>query len=344
VSAVAGRLALRTGGVMLRPLLLLGCVGLSGWMAFAGWHVHRAVAPVAEAPRERTLRVLHWNQASRPEITGAGGVVRSQDVDIAVVVNVRNGADRREVVEAMFELAPPGEGAVRVLPNIVDQRAPGHIFGAWQVIIGSREKILRAGIVPLSKVDGTDEAWGTSGDAGVVVWCEIEPGERFPGLDRPLVVWAVDLPSDPSLWRQRVMANAASVVAAWEKPAQEVTESGWWRPVGDPVRVPTPDIVIGDFNTPRGSASLDALAPGMEDAFEQAGWGRAASWRQARAAGPGGPLFGRAAAKMTRLLMPLADWHIDLTLVGERLRATRYRLVDPGGGPHRVQVVDLVER
>jgi hypothetical protein len=47
-------------------------------------------------------------------------------------------------------------------------------------------------------------------------------------------------------------------------------------------------------------------------------------------------------SKATRALLPLADWHIDLTLVGDAWRAGRYRLVDPGGGPHWVQVADLV--
>jgi hypothetical protein len=42
--------------------------------------------------------------------------------------------------------------------------------------------------------------------------------------------------------------------------------------------------------------------------------------------------------------LPLADWHIDLTLLGERWKATRYRLVRPTSGAHDVQVVDLTLR
>jgi hypothetical protein len=101
---------------------------------------------------------------------------------------------------------------------------------------------------------------------------------------------------------------------------------------------------MGDFNIVRGSASLEVLAPGMRDAFEEAGWGRGASWRQARPVGPGASWTERTKARVTQTLLPLADWHIDLTLVGAWWRAGRYRLVDPGAGPHWVQVADLVLR
>lgn len=348
VSALAGRVSLRTGGLMLRPFVLIGCVALTGWVVFGEWHMHRAVVRPAQATREHTLRVLHWNHSSQADIVGSAALITAADPDIAVVVNVRNSDPRREIVGALLAmLAPPSEGTIRVLPNIEGPYQPGYVFGDWRVIVGSRERILRAGVVSLKRVDEGESAWATGGDAGVVVWCEIEAGERFASLGRPLVVWVVDMPSDPSLSRERVMAEARRAVDAWRSPAQEPTKGGWWRPVGDPVAVPPADIVIGDFNTPRGSASLRELAPGMRDAYEEAGWGRARSWRQVRAAGPGtpgGPVVGRAVNRVTRLLLPLADWHIDLTLLGERWRATRYRLVRPPSGAHDVQVVDLVVR
>lgn len=348
VSSLAGRASLRTGGLMLRPFVLIGCVGLTGWVVVGEWHMQRAVVRPAQETRERTLRVLHWNHSSQPDILGSGELIIAAEADIAVVVNSRNGDTRREIVEAMFEsLAPVSAESIRVLPNITGDRMPGHVFGDWRVIVGSRERILRAGVVSLARVDTGESEWATGGDAGVVVWCEIEAGERFAELGRPLVVWVVDLPSDPGLSREKVMAGARRAVEAWRQLAQETTKGGWWRPVGEPVAVPEPDIVIGDFNTPRGSASLQELAPGMRDAYEEAGWGRARSWRQVRAAGPGtpgGPVVGRAVNRVTRLLLPLADWHIDLTLLGERWKATRYRLVRPSSGAHDVQVVDLTLR
>lgn len=344
-AAAAGRLALRPGGVMLRPLLLAGCVGWTVWVAVAVWHLPRAVLGTGAAPRERTLRLVHWNLASREEIRDAGAFVRSLDADIAVVVNSRNGEPRREIVLSMLaSMAPESEGTVRVLPGIEDQRAAGHVYGDWRVILGSRGRILRAGVVPLSPVEGQNESWPTGWDTGAVAWFEIDLSERFGGLGRPFVLWVVDLPSDPSLWRMQVMRSAAGAVAAWRQPALETTPGGWWRAVGEPVGVPRPDVVMGDFNTVRGSASLEVLAPGMRDAFEEAGWGRGASWRQARSVGPGSSWKERTAARVTRTLLPLADWHIDLTLVGEAWRAGRYRLVDPGAGPHGVQVADLVLR
>ena len=347
LSAAAGRLALRPGGVMVRPLLLVACVGLTAWIGFAEWRVHRGVAGVlgmrAAIERGRSLRLMHWNQAGRDEIVNSGAMIRELGADIAVVVNSRNGENRREIVMAMFEtMAPPAEGTVRVLPAIEDQREPGHIYGDWRVIVGTKGTILRTGVVALPGVEGRDPAWSTGRDAGAVIWLEIDVSAVVEGFERPFVLWVVDLPSDPSLWRMGVMKSAAAAVAAWEQPAWETTPGGWWRAVGEPVGVPRPDVVMGDFNTVRGSASLAELTPGMRDAFEEAGWGRGNSWRQARTAGPGGPLTDRAVSKATRALLPLADWHIDLTLVGDAWRAGRYRLVDPGGGPHWVQVADLV--
>ncbi len=339
-SVGAGRLALRPGGVMLRPVLLAACVGLTAWVLLGEWRVHRAVLGGPPSPREHTLRLLHWNQSGREEIRDAGALVRSFDADIAVVVNARNGESRQEIVRSMLgTMAPESERTVRVLPGIEDRRESGHVYADWRVILGSRGKILRAGVAPLSPVEGRNEAWPTGWDMGAVAWFEIDLAERFPGLGRPFVLWVVDMPSDPSLWRMEMMRTAAGAVERWRQPALETTPDGWWRAVGEPVGVPAPDVVMGDFNTLRGSASLGVLAPGMRDAFEEAGWGRGSSWRQARAGVGGGGWRDRA----MRGLLPLADWHIDLTLVGDAWRAERYRLVDPGAGPHRVQVVDLRE-
>lgn len=348
VSAACGRLALRPGGVMLRPVLLAGCMLASLWLVFGEWGMHRAVLGPRGEARERTLRILHWNQSARSEITGAGELLGASDADIAVVVNCRNNEIRHEIIGTMFEMmAPEAEGTVRVLPAIEDKRESGHIYADWRVIVGTRGKILRAGVVAVGQVTDEPTSWPTGSAAGTVVWCEIDLGERFAdpegggGSGRPLVLWVVDMPSDPSLWRMDVMRTAAEAVEAWHQPALETTPGGWWRTVGKPVRVPRPDVVIGDFNILRGSASLERLTPGMRDAFEEAGWGRGRSWRQARAIGGDGP-GGAGLDRVMRALLPLADWHIDLTRVGERWRTTRYRLVEPGAGPHRVQVVDLV--
>ena len=331
ISALAGRAALRPGGVMVRPLLLVGCVIASLWLVFGEWGVHRAVLGPREQARERTLRVMHWNQSGGYRMDDSAALVAQADADIVVIVNARYDRFRRETVGAMAALVP-GETEVRLDGRVAARTRAGHFFSMGMVMIGSRERILRGGMVPLPPMEATDEGWRTAEDPGFVAWFEIEPGERFASLGRPLVVWAVDFPSDPSLWRRDVVANAVEAVGAWYRQAFSCDEQGRWRAEETPVSVPAPDIVIGDFNTLRGSASLEGLAAGTDDAFGQAGWGRARSWRQEHR------------HPVVNGLLGLADWHIDLTRVGPAWRATRYRLVTPGSGPHKAQVVDLVLR
>ena len=77
---------------------------------------------------------------------------------------------------------------------------------------------------------------------------------------RPLVVYMVDFPSNPRIWRMGVMQRARTML--------------------DGLRKTPPDVVVGDFNTPRGSASIDALFPNMSNAFNEAGHGYGATFRR----------------------------------------------------------------
>ncbi len=332
VSVLAGRAALRTGGLMARPLLLAGCVAAGVWLAFGEWNLHRAAVGVRGEPRERTLRVLHWNQSGGYGMADSGGVIAGAGADLVVVVNARYDRFRGETVGAMAALSPPGETALRLSGGVETTGRPGHFVSLGHAMVASRLRILRAGMVSLAPPDGADGTWRTARDPGFVLWLELDPGERFGGLGRPLVVWAVDLPSDPSLWRDEVMARARGVIEAWEGPALAANDRGRWRSTGEVTRVPEPDVVVGDFNTLRGSASLERLTPGMTGAFGQAGWGWSGSWR---------PEHPNAAVDA---LLGLGGWHIDLTLVGPAWRATGYRLLRTRSGAHRAQVADLVLR
>ena len=116
-----------------------------------------------------------------------------------------------------------------------------------------------------------------------------------------LSIEAVDLPSMPSLPRAITVRSLVADLAQ--------------------VRSSLPDVLVGDFNITRGSASLSALAPDAHEAFATAGTG----W---------GGSFPRA--------WPL--WPIDLTLVRSPWQAVRSQIVDFGFGRHRVQIVDLQHR
>lgn len=112
---------------------------------------------------------------------------------------------------------------------------------------------------------------------------------------------AIDLPSDPRVSRTENSRALASAIAA--------------------VDASSPDILVGDFNVPGGSGSLESFGRGYLDAFGEAGVG----WGGTYPAGT-----------------PM--WRIDLTLVRPPWEALRSEIVDLNGRRHRAQVVDLRRR
>ena len=143
----------------------------------------------------------------------------------------------------------------------------------------------------------------------------------IPALGGDTTLWFLDLPSDPYIPRERMMRQALESIRAFRGPVHERRADG-----SEALRTlevpgfPAPDILAGDLNTPRGTASLGQLMGpfGLSHAFAQAGIGPEASF-PAR--------------------VPVV--HIDHVLVGPRLRATRYDIVDMEAGRHRAQAVQL---
>lgn len=115
-------------------------------------------------------------------------------------------------------------------------------------------------------------------------------------LGRPITLYLVDLPSNPRLPRMPMMRDARRLV--------------------DKSNLPPPDIVMGDFNIPRHSASIAALFPGLRDAYDNAGHGYGATFPRR---------------------MPL--YHIDHVLINESagLQALRYDIIDQGVARHCAQ-------
>jgi len=123
------------------------------------------------------------------------------------------------------------------------------------------------------------------------------PIDTREALGTGIVIWMADFPSQPRIPR---MAFARELRALIEK-----------RPL------PPPDVVVGDFNLTRGSASIDVIFDGLDlhHAYDDAGRGYSASFPRA----------------------PLPLWHIDHIFLGPALRAVQYELVDPGIGRHMAQ-------
>jgi hypothetical protein len=108
----------------------------------------------------------------------------------------------------------------------------------------------------------------------------------------------IDLPSSAGLGRMQMASDLAEALSEQFAMA---------------------DIVLGDLNIPRGSASLARLAPTHRGAWEEAGIGWGASWPRA---------------------LPLLQ--IDHVLLGPKWRATQARFIDLGQRTHRAQEVTIV--
>lgn len=154
-------------------------------------------------------------------------------------------------------------------------------------------------------------------DSGTCWILELATSER---LGRDITVYIVDLPSDPSLWRDEVMHEAK---AALEK----ITADVWrhddkldrWLRIENPEPFGPPDVLIGDMNTPRGSRSIKLIARDMQSAYESAGEGYAATYPR---------------------VLPL--WHLDQAFVAKPLRVGWYQVRNPGGGSHAMQILDVL--
>ena len=80
----------------------------------------------------------------------------------------------------------------------------------------------------------------------------------------------------------------------------------------------TPDLVLGDFNSPRRSRALDPLPDGYAHAYDAAGRGWTYSWP-----------------------VPFPVLAIDQAIVGARLETLRYALHSTIVSDHRMQVLDI---
>jgi endonuclease/exonuclease/phosphatase family metal-dependent hydrolase len=164
---------------------------------------------------------------------------------------------------------------------------------------------------------GTQESWledDTRG-GGSVLMLEID------APDGPLIVWAVDMPSTIGASRRDMFERMRAEVDAVAR-VSAIDPVGRWRPgdLGEQDPLRTPDLIVGDFNTPSHAWSVRRFARGTRDARADAGVGPPGTFP---AAG-GVPLF-----------------PIDAARLGPSVRATHARSVRCGGCRHLGLVLDL---
>ncbi len=309
LSAICSKLSLRMGGVKLRPFLAVGALVVTAWMAWS-WrplNIINALAPRSEPG----VRVAYWNLSVERNAAGAGDVVLAQEPDIAILANVRSDEHREPILEALRNLTPGDSDGV-------------HLRHEHNITVSGRFPIRRWGVTRPKRVTTLLTEWRSEWDTGRVTFIEFDTGGRL-GLEKEtFVVWIADLPSDPTMSRAEVMSAAGAAVRVWAGPALVPDALGRW--IGTPLPegergFPEPDLIIGDMNTPRGSRSLRHLVGDARSSHTQAGVGPDGTW-------------------MRRL--PL--WAIDQAFTGERVRATRSDVIDPGLSEHRMLVVDIEGR
>lgn len=321
---------------VLRRIALLGIVGASAYLLVHDWRVANlvrdplalaaptiggdaALAPDPQSdpqPLPPRIRVANWN----PNVTFMEpfeDVVANFNADVALLANSPALVDWTLLRDGF----QPARDAAR----------------AGNLTIISRYRILRWGATSLN-IDGARSQvhrWKTGGaitiDRGQALWAELDT--RDP-LGAPIVVWFVDLPSDIFLSRADSFRQARQTIDAFLGPSFQRTTIDADAPISHEILArrfgpsladggfPPPDLIIGDFNTPRHSPSIRAMLPhDVADAFDQAGAGPMTTW----------PVW-------------FAMWAIDHAYVGSRLTTTKFEVRPMNAGAHHATIVEVAPR
>ena len=265
---------------------------------FGEMGLHRVLVGRAGAGEGERVRLVFWNQAGH-RAGDLGPVFVPLEPTVLVLANRHSDSSTGEVARAFAETGPV------------------HAAVGWPFDVFSRLPVRRWASTSLG-LEGRSRAANDASqrDSGWAAWYELETAGGT------LVVWAIDLPSDPRAHRVPLAREAGRTLASWSGAVRVREGDGYRYEKMDRTGFPAPDVVVGDFNIPRGSASLGVLleeagAAGMRDAFDVAGFGWRRTWPRE---------------------WPV--WAIDHCFVGEGVRARSFETRDPGVGGHRVLVVE----
>lgn len=270
----------------------------------AEWNAIRYIVPRTVPPSAQPLRIVAWNPAIDFMDDFAKRVVALHPAIIAIT----NRPAYTDWVALQDEV-----GGTRSMAR----------FSHLSLV--SRYRILRWGGTRLGITDARKRTtlWTGGGevsqDKGEALFVELDTREIF---GRTLLVWLIDIPSDPNLSRETMFRQAAATLAAFKGPAY--TRSSLNLDVEDAPGTaqpgfPAPDVIVGDFNTPRGSHSMAHVTGSMRHAYDLAGRGWCPTWRRDY------PLIA-----------------IDQCFLAPWLDAAGYSAPDMGAGWHRAQVIDVL--
>lgn len=212
-------------------------------------------------------------------------------------------------------------GLPDLLASIREKTLEPTLLRVERFVVASRYPVKRWAYTELGVTPASSrwiDAPGRQSDPGRALYLEID---AFPAMPKPLVVWALDLPSDPNLARWSVAKESIRRLERFTGMSHVRQASGEY--IDEPMAggFKLPDLIVGDLNIPRGSASLTILAEGMANAFDQAGHGLVATYPRER------PLL-----------------HLDQMFVGHRHRANKYSVLFGDSGTHAMQWARIVAR
>ncbi|MFG0284192.1 MAG: endonuclease/exonuclease/phosphatase family protein [Phycisphaerales bacterium JB039] len=296
LGALGAALAARwPAGRRLALAVLIAALGAGAWVGIFQWRLGNLLR--RGPPPAQAMTILGWNATDvTPEEFRRAVAARKPDVLIAI--NPPLSVNWIGLAGDLWDLPP--------------QQAIGRVRSGGRVVIASRFAPSASGATDLDlrgMVAGSPEQ-------------RIDRGQAvFAALDvdgAPLTIWAIDLPSDPALSRAASARRARAAIDASRHTRHVLVESGAFYEQRESTGFPAPDVIVGDFNTTRGAASLAPLVGGLTSAHARAGAGPDGTW-------------------------PRPWWllGLDQAFVRRSLRIWRYDVFDAGAGSHRAQELTI---
>lgn len=259
--------------------------------------------PAPADPTQPSLRLLVWNPAV-DRMDDFAARVASQDPQLIAIANRPGRTD---------------------WPALQDQVGGSRAIARFaHLSLVSRHRVIRWGgtMLGIQGARTRTSIWPGGGEVsrygGEAMFVELDTRAVF---GRTLVVWMLDLPSDPELSRDANFVAAAAAIAGFNGRSYTRNPMGLDvedDPAATPKGFPPADLIVGDFNTPRGSASIRRVTGDLRHAHDLAGIGWATTWPRKA------PLIA-----------------IDHAFVASWFDVRRYATIDLGAGEHLAQVVDL---
>jgi hypothetical protein len=293
-----------------RTLRIVWAVVL-GWLILVPWRTWVPLGRLLLGTPTPAMTVMCWNANAVPGKT-LHNALPDTPLDLLIIVNPLNRVD--------WTLVSQHVGRDTSQPTTSTGLGPARIISKYSILRRGSTHLGLAGRLRGTRQEDrrTDPGW-----AG---FFEID---TTADLGKPIVVWVIDLPSDPAIPRVAMTQAAADAIHNWQGPAMTIVDGTPTALSLEKPGFPEPDLIIGDFNIPRGSWSLSAITGSLSNAWTDGGMGF----------GLGGG-FG-----------PLGSWprkqpvlHIDQAFLATDLRSTSYDLIDLGTGKHRAQILTIAPK